>query len=94
MKKVARAVVTVLALLFAASLMPASAADAPGLTVVKRGAMSQTPVDWAYFVGQAEGFYTREGLDVQQTLVDPPTTVTALMGGSLEKIYGWTPGKK
>ena len=86
MKKVARAVVTVLALLFAASLMPASAADAPGLTVVKRGAMSQTPVDWAYFVGQAEGFYTREGLDVQQTLVDPPTTVTALIGGSLDVV--------
>src|ERR1700678_4028199 len=70
--------------------VPASAADAPIL--VTRGVMSQTAVDWAYFVAQAEGFYAREGLDVQQTLVDPPTTVTALVGGSLDIVVADTTG--
>jgi NitT/TauT family transport system substrate-binding protein len=74
-----------LSMLVAVSLLPA-AADSPQLTVIKRGVMSQTAVDWSYFVAQAEGFYAREGLDVQQTLVDPPTTVTALIGGSLDVV--------
>jgi NitT/TauT family transport system substrate-binding protein len=63
-----------------------SAADSPPLTVIKRGVMSQTAVDWSYFVAQSEGFFSREGLDVQQTIVDPPTTVTALIGGSLDVV--------
>ena len=76
-----------LSLLSALSLTPVVAADgSASLTVVKRGVMSQTAVDWTHFVAQAEGFYAREGLDVQQTLVDPPTTVTALIGGSLDVV--------
>jgi NitT/TauT family transport system substrate-binding protein len=79
-------------LLFAASLAPAVADSPASLTVVRRGVMSLTPVDWAYFVAQSEGFFKREGLDVQQTLVDPPTTVTALIGGSLDIVVVDTTG--
>jgi ABC-type nitrate/sulfonate/bicarbonate transport system substrate-binding protein len=87
MKPVSRVFVACLAVLLAASLTPVRAADGtPAPTLVKRGSMSMTPVDWAHFVAQAEGFYAREGLEVQQTLVDPPTTVTALIGGSLDVV--------
>jgi len=87
MKPFLRSVLVSLAIVSSLSLMPVRAADgnAP-LTVVRRGVMSQTAVDWAHFVAQSEGFYAREGLDVQQTIVDPPTTVTALIGGSLDVV--------
>jgi NitT/TauT family transport system substrate-binding protein len=86
MNPVVRVALAGFSLLLAISSVPAAAADTPSLTVIKRGVMSQTAVDWSYFVAQAEGFYAREGLDVQQTLVDPPTTVTALIGGSLDVV--------
>jgi ABC-type nitrate/sulfonate/bicarbonate transport system substrate-binding protein len=90
MNTILRAGLAFLALTLVLPLVPASAADAP--IVVKRGVMSQTAVDWSHFVAQAEGFYAREGLDVQQTLVDPPTTVTALIGGSLDIVVVDTTG--
>lgn len=85
-----RACRAVLAFVLMMPLVPVSAADVPIL--VTRGVMSQTAVDWSHFVAQAEGFYAREGLDVQQTIVDPPTTVTALIGGSLNIVVVDTTG--
>jgi ABC-type nitrate/sulfonate/bicarbonate transport system substrate-binding protein len=90
MKSTLRACFAVLVCTLMVPFVPASAADAPIL--VTRGVMSQTAVDWSHFVAQAEGFYAREGLDVQQTLVDPPTTVTALIGGSLNIVVVDTTG--
>ena len=90
MKSILRACLAVLVFALMLRFVPASAADAP--IVVSRGVMSQTAVDWSHFVAQAQGFYAREGLDVQQTIVDPTTTVSALIGGSLNIVVVDTTG--
>lgn len=70
------------------AVRPGLAADAPpagaAKTVVRRGVMSLTAVGWPDFIATALGFYDRQGLDVETSLVDPPTTVSALIGGSLD----------
>jgi NitT/TauT family transport system substrate-binding protein len=86
MHSLLRRALAAFSLLVALSVVPVSAAENAPLTVIRRGVMSQTAVDWSYFVAQSEGFFAREGLDVQQTLIDPPTTVTALIGGSLDVV--------
>lgn len=81
---------TWLALLLAVmSSSAASAADNPAApagpkTVVRFAMMSSTAVTWPGFVAQALGYYDREGLNVETTIVDPPTTFSALMGGSVD----------
>jgi len=58
------------------------AADAP--TVIHESFPSKVATFWPTFVAQAEGFYTKQGLQVEDLLVDPNVTVASLIGGSVE----------
>lgn len=42
---------------------------------------------WPNFVASAKGFYAKQGLDVQDVVVDPNVTVSTLIGGSTELSY-------
>ena len=77
------AVLVVAALCWAAA---ASAADAPaGPKVTLRYVTpSITAQNWPHFIAEAEGFYKREGIDVDLIPIDPTTLLAALIGGSAD----------
>jgi ABC-type nitrate/sulfonate/bicarbonate transport system substrate-binding protein len=64
----------------------ASAADAPAGPKVQLHFVSPsiTAQNWPHFIAAAEGFYDREGLQVEMTAIDPTTLLAALIGGSAE----------
>lgn len=72
-----------LIVVFVGSLAPSAAQTAPPVTI-RRAVNSVDAVQWPDYVAQAEGFYQREGLEVEDTLMDARTTVSALIGGSID----------
>ena len=61
---------------------PVAAADAP--VVIHESFPSKVATFWPSFVAQAQGFYTGQGLQVEDLVVDPNVTVSTLIGGSVE----------
>lgn len=61
---------------------------APSPATIRRGVMSVDAVNWPDYVAHAQGFYEREGLTVEDNMVDGRTTITALIGGSLDLAFG------
>lgn len=49
---------------------------------------SLTALNWPNFVAQAEGFYAREGLDFELTLVEPKTILPSLISGAMDVALG------
>lgn len=76
-----------LALALALIGLPASA-QAPNLTTIQYVVPSITAQNWPTFVADAQGYYTREGLDVQMVQIDPSTLVSAVIGGSSQIALG------
>ncbi|HXP93469.1 MAG TPA: hypothetical protein VN905_08345, partial [Candidatus Binatia bacterium] len=64
----------------------AAAADAPAGPKVQLRFVSPsiTAQNWPHFIAAAQGFYDREGLQVEMTAIDPTTLLAALIGGSAE----------
>ncbi len=61
---------------------PVAAADAP--VVIHESFPSKVATFWPSFIAQAQGFYTNQGLQVEDLVVDPNVTVATLIGGSVE----------
>ena len=48
---------------------------------------SRTAAFWPAYVAQAEGFYAKQGLDVEEIVTDPNVLVASLIGGSVEVVF-------
>lgn len=79
-----------LGLALAGDAVPLRAAAAPA--TVLYAVPSFTAIDWPDFVARSQGFYEREGLDVQITLLDGQAVVPALLGGSVQIALASTTG--
>lgn len=80
--KVGRALVgALLALLVLALPKAGTAAD---LILVHAAFNSFTATQWPDFISHAQGFYEREGLNVETTITQADSMMGALMGGSVE----------
>jgi NitT/TauT family transport system substrate-binding protein len=86
-KRVALLLAVTLAL-FAATFAPVRAAA----TTVVYAVPSFTAIGWPDDIARAQGFFAREGLDVQIVLLDGQAIVPALLGGSIDIALGNTTG--
>ena len=66
---------------------PAAAQPAAEKIVMRQAFPSKTAAFWPSYVASAEGFYTKQGLDVENVAVDPNILISALLGGSAEVAY-------
>jgi NitT/TauT family transport system substrate-binding protein len=57
------------------------------LTVLHQSYPSKVASFWPNYVASAKGFYAKQGLDVQDVIVDPNVTVSTVIGGSTELSY-------
>jgi NitT/TauT family transport system substrate-binding protein len=55
--------------------------------VVRESYPSKVASFWPNYVASTQGFYAKEGLDVQDIIVDPNVTVSTLIGNSVEMSY-------
>ena len=55
--------------------------------VVHESYPSKVATFWPNYVASSQGFYAKEGLDVQDLIVDPNVTVSTLIGDSVEVSY-------
>jgi ABC-type nitrate/sulfonate/bicarbonate transport system substrate-binding protein len=62
------------------------AADAPAApkVLLRYVTPSITAQNWPHFIADAEGFFSREGLQVELTPIDPNTLAATLIGGSTD----------
>ena len=69
---------------------PVRAADVPAgpKVLLRYVSPSITAQNWTHFIAAAEGFYDREGLQVEMTAMDPTTELAALIGGSADIALG------
>jgi NitT/TauT family transport system substrate-binding protein len=86
-----RALLLALALTVSGVFAAPVRAAAP-LTTVVYVVPSFTAIDWPDFIARSQGFFTREGLDVQITLLDGQAIVPALLGGSADIALANTTG--
>jgi ABC-type nitrate/sulfonate/bicarbonate transport system substrate-binding protein len=61
----------------------AQTAKAP-LKTVTRGTVSTTAIEWPDIIARKMGFYTKEGLNVEQALISPTTITPSLIGGTIQ----------
>jgi len=62
-------------------------AQQPALIVLHQSYPSKVASFWPNYVAAAKGFYAKQGLDVQDVIVDPNVTTSVLIGGSVELSY-------
>jgi ABC-type nitrate/sulfonate/bicarbonate transport system substrate-binding protein len=82
-----RAAVATLALVALASPGQAQQGDK---IVLHEGYPSRVASFWPNYVAESIGLYAKEGLDVQDIVVDPNITTSSLIGGSVEVSYADT----
>ncbi len=56
----------------------------PNPTVVTRGTVSTTAVEWPDIVARRKGFYEKESLKVEQALISTTTITPSLIGGTIQ----------
>jgi NitT/TauT family transport system substrate-binding protein len=61
-----------------------SSAQAAGLILIHQAYNSVSAVQWPDFIAQAEGFYEKQGLQVETELTQPESMIGALLGGSIQ----------
>jgi NitT/TauT family transport system substrate-binding protein len=55
--------------------------------VLQQSYPSKVASFWPNYVASVKGFYAKQGLDVQDVVVDPNVTVSTLIGGSVQLSY-------
>lgn len=75
-----------LALLLAGGA-PVVAQQTPAKTVIHEGYPSRVATFWPNYVAAAKGFYAKQGIQVDDVVVDPNVTTSALIGGSVDISY-------
>ena len=83
----ARIVTPALMLVLSTAFTAAQAQQAGDKNVIHEAYPSKNAAFWPNFVASARGFYAQEGLDVQEVVIDPNVTVSALLGGSVDISY-------
>ena len=66
------------------ALIAPMVASAQAPVVIHESFPSKVATFWPSFVAQAQGFYSKQGLQVEDLVVDPNVTVSTLIGGSVE----------
>jgi len=59
-----------------------------GVTTIKTVTMSITGTHWREMVAESQGFFSGQGLKVEETLVKPNITVDSLLSGSAQIAFG------
>ena len=58
--------------------------------VLQEAYPSRVATFWPNYVAAKQGFYAKQGLEVQDVAVDPNISVSTLIGGSVDITYGDT----
>lgn len=74
-------------MLVAGGLSAVRAQTSADKVVLHQSYPSKVASFWPNYVAETLGFYAKEGLDVQDVIVDPNVTVSSVIGGSVEVSY-------
>jgi ABC-type nitrate/sulfonate/bicarbonate transport system substrate-binding protein len=76
-----------LVLLFSSGLSAVHAQPTGDKIVVHQSYPSKVATFWPNYVAATQGFYAKEGVEVEDLVTDPNVTVSSLIGGSVELSY-------